>query len=178
MKFFAIVPSLILAAVSGLSGVFAQSSDQVISDIQMVTTVSASLNTMVSQINIVNVLFQGPQVASTLTTIVQDVDTAITHVDMPNPVPFPDSVALDVVDVLNTFVTVHQELLSTLIGQHGLLSLFGFAEPIRVALVSIEGVVDTYARALINVIPTEIPAAMGDMSNLDISLNAAITVYS
>lgn len=40
------------------------------------------------------------------------------------------------------FVTVHQQLLSVVIGKHGLLSLFFFTEPVRVALVGIEGIVD------------------------------------
>ena len=81
--------------------------------------------------------------------------------------PFPDPDAVDVVNILVTFVEVHQVLLSTVrlscllsyrshqndetyqvIGKHGLLAQFGFAEPVRQALNALEGAVDVSSIAL------------------------------
>jgi hypothetical protein len=88
--------------------------------------------------------------------------------------------------------------LSKLIGKHGLLATFGFAEPVRQALVSIESVVDvspcsvisvvtaidhcrpsqSFALGLVALIPTQEPMAMQQRASLDASLNIAITTYS
>jgi hypothetical protein len=43
--------------------------------------------------------------------------------EMDNPPPvFGNSDAVAIVDVLKTFVSIHQKLLNTIIGKHGLLS--------------------------------------------------------
>jgi hypothetical protein len=85
-----------------------------------------------------------------------------------------------------------------IIGKHGLLATFGFAEPVRQALVNIESVVDvslgfvisvaaatdychysqSFALSLVNLIPTQEPMAMQQRASLDASLNVAITTYS
>jgi hypothetical protein len=60
MKLFA-VASAALAAISTLVGsVAAQDARTVVSDLQMITDLSSQAQTMVSQITVVNVLFQGP----------------------------------------------------------------------------------------------------------------------
>jgi hypothetical protein len=60
MKFFA-VASAALAAFSTLVGsVAAQDARTVVEDFQMITDLSSQAQTMVSQITVVNVLFQGP----------------------------------------------------------------------------------------------------------------------
>lgn len=93
---------------------------------------------------------------------------------MDNPPPvFGNVDAVNIVNVLKTFVKVHQTLLSTIIGKHGLLSrecflfdsvftrhstlitVFFFTQPVRVALVAIEAAVDEFALALIDMIPTQ-----------------------
>lgn len=74
--------------------------------------------------------------------------------------PLTDSDALVVVDVLKTFVQVHQALLSTVIGKHGILKLFGFAEPIRLALVALEAAVDvssSFPRLLVVILTHSLP---------------------
>ena len=43
---------------------------------------------------------------------------------------------------LTEFVRVHQALLNVVIGKKGLLTLIPFLEPIRVALVQLEAIVD------------------------------------
>jgi hypothetical protein len=116
---------------------------------------------------------------------------------MDNPPPmFGGADAVNIVGALKTFVSVHQTLLNTIIGKHGILSLFFFTEPVRVALVSLEAAVDvsnacirshirfahiscqSFALALIDMIPTQAPAANEQFNSLSITINAAIQVYS
>jgi hypothetical protein len=95
-------------------------------------------------------------------------------------------------------VAVHQALLSTIIGKQGLLAQFGFAGPIRAALVALEALVDVclfiffvctlihevrmftqrFALDLISLIPTRQNEGNSAKTNLDISLGAAIIAYS
>jgi hypothetical protein len=83
-----------------------------------------------------------------------------------------------VVQSLTTFVHVHQALLNVVIGKHGLLTLIPFFEPIRVALVQLEIVVDTFAFYLIDLIPTQKPAADAQVASLSVTLDDAKNVYS
>jgi hypothetical protein len=79
------------------------------------------------------------------------------QMDTPPPV-FGDADARQIVAVLRTFVTIHQRLLNTIIGKHGLLSLFFFTEPVRVALVGLESVVDVrFSLLLTNVLTPTSP---------------------
>jgi hypothetical protein len=59
MKFFA-VASAALAALSSFTGVVAQSPATVVKDFKMITDLSSQAQTMVSQITVVNAIFQGP----------------------------------------------------------------------------------------------------------------------
>jgi len=69
-------------------------------------------------------------------------------------------------------------LLKTVSGKHGIIAKFGFAEPVRVALVNLEAVVDSFAFALINVIPSRMDKGKMAKGMLDSSLSATIKVYS
>jgi hypothetical protein len=75
-------------------------------------------------------------------------------------------------------VQVHQALLQVIIGKHGLLTLVPFFEPIRLALVNLEAGIDTLAFDLIDLIPTQKPAANAQFASLSVTLTAAITTYS
>jgi hypothetical protein len=95
-----------------------------------------------------------------------------------NPTPFPDADAKLVVQSLTTFVKVHQALLAVVIGKHGLATMFPFFEPIRIALVNLEVVVDTFAFYLIDLIPTQKPAATDELDKLTVSFKDAKDTYS
>jgi hypothetical protein len=172
MKFFAVLSTAFLAASSVLADI---TPTQVVSNINSLATTSANLKNTVQGLDIVTVLLEGSSVANGLNNIATTV-VSVTQT-MTGPA-FVDSDAKLVVQALNNFVAVHQALLSTIIGQHGLLSLFGFAEPIRLALVAIESGVDTFAYALIKLIPTQTDPATNDHSSLDNSLNQAIAAYA
>ncbi|KAJ6171769.1 hypothetical protein N7470_000836 [Penicillium chermesinum] len=76
------------------------------------------------------------------------------------------------------FVPVHQELLQTLIGKHGLLSLTPFTQPIAQVLRSDEGAVDTLAFGLIDALPVCAQDATQNKNNLDRTFDQAINEYS
>jgi hypothetical protein len=81
------------------------------------------------------------------------------------------------------------------IGKHGILSLFFFTEPVRQALVQLEAAVDvcalptslfvrglmttlqSFALALIAIIPTQKSAAMTQTGALDVTITVAINTY-
>ncbi|KAI0355072.1 hypothetical protein OH77DRAFT_1521140 [Trametes cingulata] len=138
MKFFSLIPTIGLAILGAVS-VAAQQSSVVISDLGAVTVASGNLRDVVGNITVFNVLLQGPKVADGLTQIVNTVQNALTQFDPTTP-PYNDDVAGEVVQALTLFVRVHQLLLSTIIGKHGVLTFF--APGIACALRQLEGVVD------------------------------------
>ncbi|EYE93766.1 uncharacterized protein EURHEDRAFT_524286 [Aspergillus ruber CBS 135680] len=76
------------------------------------------------------------------------------------------------------FVQVHQELLKTIIGKHGLLSLTPFTQPIAAVLRTLEVVVDTIAFSIIDTVPTCAEGATNDKSSLDDTLTDALDTYN
>ncbi len=76
------------------------------------------------------------------------------------------------------FVRVHEALLATVIGKHGLLSLMGFAGPIATALRELEGVVDVLAFGIIDLVPICAQSATQDKNALDRSLRDAVDTYN
>ena len=152
---------------------------RIVTLLQHVTTLSADASTEANKINVVNVLFEGPKVAENLKIITNTIYNFFNSDTAPNPTTLGDADALLLVGVLVTFVEVQQNLLSVVIGKHGLLSLFFFTEPVRVALVSLEGAIDTLALHLIEVIgPTQEKVAQEKFDSLVVTLTAAINVYS
>ncbi len=73
---------------------------------------------------------------------------------------------------------VHQELLKTVIGKHGLLSLTPFTQPIAHLLRALEGGVDTLAFGIIDTVPTCAQDAIQNKNSLDMTLQEAEDTYS
>lgn len=73
---------------------------------------------------------------------------------------------------------VHQELLKTVIGKHGILSLTPFTQPIAAVLRTLEGGVDTLAFGIIDSVPGCAQDATQNKNNLDSTLGDAIDTYS
>lgn len=76
------------------------------------------------------------------------------------------------------FVQVHQALLKTVIGKHGLLSLTPFTQPIAAVLRTLEGGVDTIAFGIIDTVPTCAEGATNDKNSLDMTLKDAQDKYN
>ncbi|KZV81621.1 hypothetical protein EXIGLDRAFT_844467 [Exidia glandulosa HHB12029] len=110
--------------------------------------------------------------------IIESAHTAIGHCQSGDQTPFPEAEAAEFIAVLTEFVRVHQMLLNVVIGKHGILAQFGYAEPVRVALVALEAVVDSFAFAFIGFIPNNVDEAMVQRGELDASINSTIVVYS
>ncbi|TFK49330.1 hypothetical protein OE88DRAFT_1736963 [Heliocybe sulcata] len=177
MKFFALIP-VAFAGLSALSGVFAQNPQTVIASLKSVTKVSANLNVVVKGTSATNVFTEAPRIVTSLKDIVTTVGKAITVVSVHNPKAFDEKISEEVVEVLTDFVHVHQMLLKTIIGKHGVLAQFGFATPVRLALVAIEKGVDTFAFALIDLIPSQKGKAQKEVGSLDVTLQSSIKTYS
>jgi hypothetical protein len=148
-----------------------------------VTTMSDNLRKVVLDITIFNAPVKAPLIAQGFGAIVEKITEINARFDSLAAAkklsPLSDDDAKLVVESLTTFVKVHQALLSTVIGKQGLLAQFPFfLEPIRVVLVALEGVVDTFAFNLIGIIPTQAPAANAQFSSLSVTLSQAIGSYS
>ena len=144
-----------------------------------ITTLSDNLRIATLKITIFNAGQQGFVIAQGFTGIITKIAEYTAHIPDPssNPSPFDDADAKLVVESLTTFVQVHQALLNVVIGKHGLLTLVPFFEPIRISLVSLEAVVDTFAYKLIAMIPTQKPAATKQFDSLGVTVQLAINTY-
>lgn len=76
------------------------------------------------------------------------------------------------------FVTVNQQLLQTVIGKHGLLSLTPFTQPIGTVLRSLEGAVDALASGIIDTVPDCAQDVTQNKNNLDQTLENAVSTYN
>jgi hypothetical protein len=153
--------------------------DVITDAIKAVTELSDNLRKETEKINNFNAPKQGYKIAEGFTLIIKNViEASAALAPGANPSPLNDDDAKVVVKTLTTFVQVHQALLNVVIGKHGLLTLIPFFEPIRLALVQLEIVVDTFAFNLINLIPTQQPAASGQVASLDVTIRDAVNTYS
>ena len=81
-------------------------------------------------------------------------------------------------NVHQQFVKVHQALLATVIGKHGILEITGVAYPMAAVLRGVEGVVDEIAFTLIGEVPACAAKAKAQKQNLDKSLQKSIDTYA
>ncbi|PIL26586.1 hypothetical protein GSI_12344 [Ganoderma sinense ZZ0214-1] len=172
MKFFSQLVSFVPVVVLGAVGAMAQSSDTVITAIEAFTATSSALGTTVDGLNILNFALSGFEIAQGLGNITTAVTSFNAEFSSTTPV-YADPVAVEVVDVLTTFVVVHQQLLNIIIGKH-----FFLTAPIAAALRALEAVVDTFAFDLIALIPTQSGPAMTQISALNVTFTECLTTYS
>ncbi|TBU28508.1 hypothetical protein BD311DRAFT_806953 [Dichomitus squalens] len=176
MKFFSTLVNIVPLVVLGAAGAMAQSSDVVISAIQTFTNVSSSLATTVNDLSVVNFAIDGFEIVTGLGNITTAVTSFNAEFSSSTPA-YPDDVAIEVVDVLTTFVEVHQQLLEIIIGKHSLAAQFFLTAPIAVALEALEAVVDTFAFGVIALIPTEEGPALAQVTALNVTFTQTITTY-
>ncbi|TBU28545.1 hypothetical protein BD311DRAFT_865480 [Dichomitus squalens] len=176
MKFFSTLVNVLPVVLLGAAGAMAQSSDAVISAIQSFTSVSSNLADTVNDLSIVNFATDGPEIPAGLENITTAVNSFNAEFSPSTP-PYPDDVAIEVVDVLTTFVEVHQQLLELIIGKHSLAAQFALTAPIAEALRALESVVDTFAFALIDLIPTEQGPALAQVNALNVTFTQTVTTY-
>ncbi|KAH9857539.1 hypothetical protein C2E23DRAFT_279550 [Lenzites betulinus] len=176
MKFFNVL-SFIGAVALGALSVVAQDPTAVIAGIDDLTTQSQNLQTIVAAITPINAGFQAAKIAPKFLTITDDC-ARLAKTFTGNTEPYGASVATDVRIALVRFVQVHQLLLNTLIGKHGIIAKFPpFGSDIAFALRGLESIIDTFAYALIGLIPTEADTAQESINSLDMTFANACNVY-
>ncbi|KAJ6615791.1 hypothetical protein B0H10DRAFT_48348 [Mycena sp. CBHHK59/15] len=151
----------------------------VVTNIGIVTAVSGNMNDVLSGLTTSTSPSQVPTMGQTVvtdfTTIINNLGGDVTA--MQATPPFGDADAQPIVDALRQFVQVHQVLLSTVIGKHSIFAQFGVTAPIASILRSLEAAIDSFAFAMINMIPTQATAVNTDKTSLDSSVGNTISTY-
>ncbi|KAJ4319935.1 hypothetical protein N0V84_006118 [Fusarium piperis] len=145
-----------------------------------VTDLSSETNDIAKTINTPFQIFTAaPRLINSFKNIVTTVTEAITMLgDLDNDTDFPKSGQNEICDTFTNFVKVHQNLLETIIGKHGLLSSTPFTAPIAAILRVLENVVDKVALIIISKVPTCADGAKEDLKDLDNTLGRTIEIYS
>ncbi|KAJ7176381.1 hypothetical protein C8R43DRAFT_872873, partial [Mycena crocata] len=166
------------------SGASALTSTQVVTNIQVVTKVSDNINhglaSLTPSFDLGNIVVVGKTVITGFGTICTSLSTFVPAMQSTTPITV-NSLADDIVDVLlevSMFVEIHKALLSTVIGKHSIFAQFGFTIPILAALRTLEGLIDTFASAMITLIPHRADAVRRCQATLDISVTQTITTYA
>lgn len=182
------------------------SSDQLVSDIGTITDLSSQTDDAARNITLANVFTTGPQLINNFQSIVsiiaEDADALSGSTTMSTTKhkrsslpfvgngparalearqatpPYSETNQLAICDAFRTFVMVHQALLATVIGQHGLLASTPFTQPIAQVLRVLEGGVDTIAFDIIDLVPTCASDATDNKNAVDESLEEAVNTYS
>ncbi|KAJ6608127.1 hypothetical protein B0H10DRAFT_2227151 [Mycena sp. CBHHK59/15] len=151
----------------------------VVTNVGIVTSVSGNLNSVLSGLTTSSSSSQvrtiGQSVVTDLETIISSLSGDVTAMQ-PTP-PFGNMDALLIVQSLDQFVAIHQALLSTVIGKHGIFAQFGVTQPIADVLRNLEAGIDSFAFAMIAMIPTQTPSVNADKGSLDSSVGNTISLY-
>ncbi|KAM0421061.1 hypothetical protein ACHAPT_011132 [Fusarium lateritium] len=146
-----------------------------------VTDLSSDTNKIATSIsNPIQIFSAAPRLIGSFKDIVTTVTGAITMLgneDLDNA-NFDNDGQNQVCEAFTDFVKVHQQLLNTVIGKHGLLSATPFTTPIAAVLRVLEGVVDKVALLIIGTVPTCADGAKKDLEALDGTLSKTIKIYS
>ncbi|KAM5538017.1 hypothetical protein V8D89_008214 [Ganoderma adspersum] len=177
MKFFNIFLTAVFVALLGVVGSMAQTSDEVITAIESFINASRTLDTQITGLNAINFPTMGFIIADGFNNITGAVNIFNAEFSPETP-PYPDDVAVVVIDLLTTFVQVVVAILNLIIGKHSLAAMFALTAPIAAALQGLKGVVVTFILALINLIPTQEDAALALLNELCGGFTLAITTYS
>ncbi|KAJ6619198.1 hypothetical protein B0H10DRAFT_1913109 [Mycena sp. CBHHK59/15] len=153
--------------------------DEVVTNVGIVTSVSGNINDLLGGLTTSTspsqVRTMGQTVVANFNTIISDLGGDVTA--MQATLPFGDADALLIVQALKEFVAIHQALLSTVISKHGIFAQFGVTAPIAAVLRSLEASIDSFAFAMIDMIPTQAPSVQTDKNSLDSSVGNTITLY-
>ncbi|EMD59780.1 hypothetical protein COCSADRAFT_30546 [Bipolaris sorokiniana ND90Pr] len=156
---------------------------QIVDNIKMLTTKSQALQGPAQSITIINgpliVIGQGPfpQIIAGFTDIVTTTTTAISQMQGTQPVK-AGADADAIFDAFREFVRVHQVLLNILIGKAGLFTTIPFiGQPVAAVLRQVEGVVDTIAFGIIDLVESRAADLQREANNLGATLDICINSY-
>ncbi|KAK1981209.1 hypothetical protein LZ30DRAFT_720924 [Colletotrichum cereale] len=156
---------------------------QIVDNIKMITQKSQALQGPAQSVSLISgpliLIGQGPfpQIIVGFTDIVSTATTAIAQ--MQGTPPITSAADGDAIfNAFREFVRVHQVLLNILIGKAGLFNTVPFiGQPVAAVLRQIEGVVDTIALSLIDMVQSQSTNLMSQAKSLDGTLENAITAY-
>ncbi|KAI0668410.1 hypothetical protein C8Q78DRAFT_256624 [Trametes maxima] len=179
MKFFSTVLPFIGVVATLALGIAAQRTTEVVQSIHVIAEASSGLRGQVEAVTIKNIGDNGPGIPTGIVALVKDItyQTQTVFLSVNDPRPVNDEDAQAIVNALNDFVAIHQALLEVIIGKHSLAQQFFLTRPIAQALRSLESVVDTFAHAIIDLIPTRADEGNADANALQIYLTAAVSTY-
>ncbi|KAJ7315729.1 hypothetical protein DFH08DRAFT_820302 [Mycena albidolilacea] len=149
---------------------------RVVTNIGIVTNVSVNINNGLTPLSTSTT---GPDVASLgqFTVIVNNRSADITA--MQATAPFTVQADCDAIVVaLDSFVEVHQALLTTVIGKHAIFAQFAVTASIAAVLRILEAIIDSFAFAMIDLIPCGAGSVTNDKNGLDTSFGNSITLYT
>ncbi|KAI1423904.1 UVI-1 [Xylaria sp. FL1777] len=156
---------------------------QIATSINQVTVLSQNLQTPANSITLVNapliIVGRGPfpKIITGFTQIVTTVSTAIIQLRDTPPVTVEADADL-ILNAFRGFVRVHQELLNILIGKAGIITdVPVVGPPVAAVLRKVEGVVDTVAITLINLVEVRSKDLENEANNLDGTLKITIQKY-
>ncbi|KAF7368094.1 hypothetical protein MSAN_00875600 [Mycena sanguinolenta] len=169
-----------------VSGLFGGSSV----DITTSGQISMTSAQVVAAINLVSNISQA--LVNDINAIISSLNTTVTILEASGPL---DTTEMDhsrlqiagatIVAALDNFVAVHQAFLATIISKHSIFAQFQVTAPIAAVLRNLEIIIDSFAFALIDVIPQDARRAVqpqlgtvsSDKSALDTAVGDTITVY-
>ncbi|GAW15451.1 hypothetical protein ANO14919_048600 [Xylariales sp. No.14919] len=161
----------------------ALSPQQIADGLKAVTKLSQDLQQPAQSITIVNapliVIGQGPfpGIIAGFTQIVTTATVTISQLDGTGPVTNTADADL-IFNAFRGFVRVHQELLNILIGKAGILTKVPIiGQPVATVLRQVEGVVDTIAITLIDLVESRAKDLTSEANNLGGTLDLAIQEY-
>ncbi|KAJ7351284.1 hypothetical protein DFH08DRAFT_694581 [Mycena albidolilacea] len=154
----------------------------VVINIRVVTTISGNiastltgLTTSTGPSEIANI---GQTLVAGFTEIIKNVAGDI--VAMQATPPLNNADAGPIADALREVILCSQtptRLLSIVIGKHSIFAQFALTVPIVAVLRSLEGAVDSFAYAMITLIPTKQISVTSDLHGLDVSVDNTIAKY-
>ncbi|KAF7369593.1 hypothetical protein MVEN_00290000 [Mycena venus] len=152
----------------------------VVTNVGIVTTVSGNINDVLGTLSPKTT---GPDVANMGQKLVGQFNVIITNLGaditaMQATPPFTAQADCDlIVAALTGFVNIHQALLATVIGKRSIFSQFGATAPIAAVLRTLEATIDSFAFAMIDLIPCGASSVTNDKNGLDTSVGKSITLY-
>ncbi|KAI0542708.1 UVI-1 [Xylaria digitata] len=170
-------------AVMAATAMAALSPQQIADGLKTVTVQSQKIQTPAQSITIVNapliVIGQGPfpPIIAGFTEIVTTATVLISQLDGTQQVTSQADADL-IFNAFRAFVRVHQELLNILIGKAGILTKVPvIGQPVAAVLRQVEGVVDTIAITLIDLVELRSKDLISEANNLGGTLDLAIQQY-
>ncbi|KAJ7652408.1 hypothetical protein DFH06DRAFT_995203 [Mycena polygramma] len=156
---------------------------QVVANINIVTSVSSSITAAIEPLSVVPQIDQitiiVKSVITGFKTIIQDLGTDITA--MQATPAFGDSLTQPIVDALITvgiFSPTLWEQLLIICQFHSILAQFVLTAPVAAILRSLEAVIDSFAFALIALIPTKSDSVNTNKATLAEAVGDTITLYT